>query len=148
MNAKTTGAAGYQSQAPPIKRNQAVNTGGKDKDFTGQFQICYESFYSPKTMAMVEHETGIMRPNICRYVGTLKKDGKIRLIKTDTCPITKCKAGFYQTDRAINPGSYVSAPVAAPLRHSIQTPKQPAPNPKAKKPDFSYSLFNDCTEYE
>ena len=133
----------------PDKSNERIFA-DKDKDFAGQFQVVYESFYSPKTMAMVEHEAGIMRPNICRYVASLKKDGKIRLIKTDTCPITKCKAGFYQTDRAINPGSYISAPVASPIQQSIPTPKQStsALNDLKPKQGFSYYLFNSVFEHE
>ena len=147
MNTKTTDDPGQHVPGSPINQN-LIGFGGKDKDFTGQFQICYESFYSPKTMAMVEHETGIMRPNICRYVAFLKKNGKIRLIKTDTCPITKCKAGFYQTSPAVDPGNYVTTSIAAPIRLSIPTPDPYASKPKPKKQVYSFNLFNSNIDYE
>lgn len=57
----------------------------------------------PKTMKMVSVETGIDRPNICRYVATFRKQKKITEVKKERCPITKHKATFYSTDPAYFP---------------------------------------------
>lgn len=49
-----------------------------------------EAFFSkPKTMLMVEVETGILRPNICRYVSNLRKCNCIEIVKIGVCPISK-----------------------------------------------------------
>lgn len=64
-----------------------------------QTRKTFEAFKEePKTMKQVSVETGIMRPNICRYTATWKEEKKIALVKEDLCPITKHKAGFYTTD--------------------------------------------------
>ncbi|HKK43878.1 MAG TPA: hypothetical protein VJ964_00025 [Balneolaceae bacterium] len=64
-----------------------------------QTKRTFEAFRErPKTMMEVSIETGIIRPNICRYISKWEKQGKIVLVKEDTCPITKHKAGFYSTD--------------------------------------------------
>jgi len=128
------------------------SSGCKGKDFAGQFQIVYDSFSEyPKTMMQVSVETGVMRTNITRYVSVMLRNGTIRFVKHGVCPITKMgNVKFFQTDQAVNPGSYVSAPVASPILHSIPTPKQStsALNDLKPKQGFSYSLFNDCTDYE
>jgi hypothetical protein len=62
----------------------------KDKQFEGQMKRVFAAFYSqPKTMLMVERETGIMRPNICRYVSRWKKLGSIKIVSLCICPISK-----------------------------------------------------------
>jgi hypothetical protein len=53
---------------------------------------------APATMRMVEVKTGILRPNICRYVARLLKEGKIRLVRFNYCPHTHHIAGFYSSD--------------------------------------------------
>ncbi len=54
---------------------------------------------APATMRMVEVNTGILRPNICRYVSRLLKEGKIRLVRFNYCPHTHHIAGFYSSDK-------------------------------------------------
>lgn len=59
----------------------------------------YDAFFRiPATMRMVEVQTGILRPNICRYVARLVREGKIKLIRYGYCPHTKHLAGFYSSD--------------------------------------------------
>lgn len=63
---------------------------GEDKHFETQMQTVFKAFYSqPKTMLMVDIETGIMRSNITRYVGKWHKQNSISIIKYGTCPISK-----------------------------------------------------------
>ncbi len=69
-----------------------------------QYQTTAAAFYShPKTMLQVAAETGIRRANICRYVTTLRKYDNIYLIRKGVCPISKCRAGFYTTNKAFIP---------------------------------------------
>lgn len=64
-----------------------------------QTKRTFEAFHGdPKTMMQVSVETGILRPNICRYVAQFEKHGKIVKVREDRCPITKHTAGFYSTD--------------------------------------------------
>lgn len=52
----------------------------------------------PKTMLQVSIETGILRANICRYVGEMRKRNQIQIVHRGLCPITKHRAGFLTTD--------------------------------------------------
>jgi len=62
----------------------------EDKHYEGQMKRVFAAFYKqPKTMLMVEVETGIMRPNICRYVSKWKKQDRIKIVSLSTCPISK-----------------------------------------------------------
>lgn len=62
----------------------------------------YSAFYrEPSTMRMIEVQTGILRPNICRYVARLIREGRIRLVRIAYCPHTKHLAGFYCTNPEI-----------------------------------------------
>jgi hypothetical protein len=62
----------------------------------GELSAVYIAFLTaPATMRMVEVSTGILRPNICRYVAKLKKKGLIILVDKDLCPHTRHLAGFY-----------------------------------------------------
>ena len=64
-----------------------------------QTQRTFQAFKPhPKTMKMVSVETGIDRPNICRYVAKLERLNKITVVKTAPCEITKHKAKYYSTD--------------------------------------------------
>jgi hypothetical protein len=59
----------------------------------------YAAFYDrPATMRMVEVETGILRPNICRYVAYLEATGLIQKVRIGYCPFTRHRAGFYSTN--------------------------------------------------
>lgn len=67
--------------------------------FNNQLKRTCKAFKeAPKTMKMVEVETGIDRPNICRYVAYLEKRKKITVVKKARCPITKHTAKYYSTD--------------------------------------------------
>jgi hypothetical protein len=62
----------------------------KDKYFEAQMKRVFAAFYQqPKTMLMVEVETGIMRPNICRYVAKWKKQNCIKIVSLSICPISR-----------------------------------------------------------
>jgi hypothetical protein len=64
----------------------------------GQLLKTYLAFkVAPSTMRMIELSTGILRPNICRYVARLKRHGMIQLVKRGHCPCTNHPAGFYTT---------------------------------------------------
>lgn len=77
---------------------------GKDKKFYAQMKKVFAAFYKqPKTMLMVSIETGILRANICRYVAEWEKKNRIAMVKKDTCPISKHRAGFYTTNTDLFP---------------------------------------------
>lgn len=79
----------------------------KEETFKNQLKRTFRAFkQEPKTMKQVEVQTGIDRPNICRYVAWLRKRNKIVTVKKDTCPITKHKAQFLST----NPKYFPSEP--------------------------------------
>jgi hypothetical protein len=64
-----------------------------------QTRKTFEAFgKEPKTMLQVAKETGILRGNICRYVASFRKLGKIVQVKQGTCPISKHSAAFFSTD--------------------------------------------------
>lgn len=74
----------------------------KDTDSGSQFQIVYESLKEyPKTMFQVEKETGVVRPNICRFVAMMEDAGIIQLHHKADCPISGCRAGYYTTDEKL-----------------------------------------------
>lgn len=58
--------------------------------YVKQKRRVYKAFQSsPKTMLQVSEETGIMRANICRFVGEWKKQDAIKIAYKGICPITK-----------------------------------------------------------
>ena len=62
----------------------------KDKHFQAQMKRVFTALYrQPKTMLMVEVETGIMRSNITRYVAKWKKQDCIKIVRLGICPISK-----------------------------------------------------------
>ena len=72
--------------------------------FENQLKTCFQAFKkAPKTMKMVSVETGIDRPNICRYVAYLEKRKKITVVKKAKCLITKHSAKYYSTDKDLFP---------------------------------------------
>lgn len=74
----------------------------EDKHFEAQMKRVYEAFFSsPKTMLMVEEETGIRRPNICRYVSKWKKAESVKIVKLSVCPISKYNGVQYLTSNPI-----------------------------------------------
>lgn len=72
----------------------------KDNHFTAQKKRVYKAFSDrPKTMKQVEQQTGVMRSNICWYVGKWKKTDKIGVAYLGVCPITKTNGvQFLTTD--------------------------------------------------
>lgn len=70
-----------------------------------QMKRVFESFYSqPKTMLMVEEETGIRRPNVCRYVAKWKKSSSIEIVKFGICPISRhSRVQYLTTNPALFP---------------------------------------------
>ena len=74
------------------------------KTFNNQLKRTFRAFrQAPKTMKQVEVETGIDRPNVCRYVAWLRKRNKITVVKKGSCPITKHSAQFFSTDPDLIP---------------------------------------------
>lgn len=74
----------------------------KDKHFQVQMKKIFVAFFNqPKTMLMVEVETGIMRSNITRYVAKWKKLDCIKIIKYDICPISKHTGVQYLTTNPV-----------------------------------------------
>ena len=62
----------------------------KDKHYQTQMQVVFDALLKqPKTMLMVEVETGIMRSNITRYVAKWKKQDCIKIVRLGICPISK-----------------------------------------------------------
>jgi hypothetical protein len=62
----------------------------KDKNFKAQMKRVFAALYrQPKTMLMVQVETGIMRSNITRYVAEWKKQDCIKIVRLGICPISK-----------------------------------------------------------
>lgn len=79
----------------------------KDNYFRNQFQSTKEAFFqAPATMRMIEVQTGILRPNICRYVRTMSNSGIIQVVRIGLCPETRHRAGFYST----NPDLFIPSP--------------------------------------
>lgn len=76
----------------------------EDKYFQSQASVIFQSFFkSPKTMKMVEVETGIDRANICRRVSELRELKKIAIVETKLCEITKHRAGYLTTNPELFP---------------------------------------------
>jgi hypothetical protein len=71
-----------------------------------QFQAVYKAFYNrPSTMKMVDKETGVMRENVCRYCGMLRKSGRLYQVKKGICPETKHRAIYWTTNPDLIPDS-------------------------------------------
>lgn len=67
---------------------------------TGESQrkIVLRSFSEyPKTMLQVSFETGILRGNICHFVGDWLSENKIQKVGSGICPISKHAAGLYES---------------------------------------------------
>jgi hypothetical protein len=74
----------------------------KNTHFQAQMKRVFQAFEAePKTMLQVSFETGILRANICRYVSKWRREGKIQLVRLGLCPITKFRAGFHTTNKAM-----------------------------------------------
>lgn len=92
------------SKQSPI--NMSFAGQGQDKHFIAQMDRVFKAFKEqPATMLMVSVKTGILRANLCRYVATWEKQGRIAVVKQDLCKISKFPAGYYTTDEALFPKS-------------------------------------------
>lgn len=68
----------------PLSRKQA-----KDNQFKDQLRKVYKAFRDqPLTMKEADVLTNVMRENICRYVHTLLREGKIAVRRKRKCKIT------------------------------------------------------------
>lgn len=89
--------------------NKQLNTSNfamsrnKSKHFTNQMKVVFHAFKEqPKTMKMIEVETGIDRANVCRYVSKWKKQNNIEIVSFGICPITKNpNVQFLTTNKAL-----------------------------------------------
>lgn len=80
----------------------SLNLHDKGNGSQAQYQIVYQSFKEhPKTMFQVEKETGVVRPNICRFVAMMEDASIIQLHYKADCPISGCRAGYYTTDEKL-----------------------------------------------
>lgn len=50
------------------------------------------------TMYKCEKDTGISRPNICRYITELEQTGGITRLEKDICPISGRKAYYFTSN--------------------------------------------------
>jgi hypothetical protein len=79
--------------------DQTHNVGGDDI-FDIQMKRVFASLSEqPKTMLMVEVETGIMRSNICWYVREWRKSNNVAIVKLGICPISKHAGVQYLTTK-------------------------------------------------
>ena len=68
----------------------SIKDNDKGKTFIAQKEIVYKAFYKkPSTMYEVSIQTGIIRANICRFVGDWKKSNAIQIVRKGICPISK-----------------------------------------------------------
>lgn len=68
-------------------------------DFNTQYRLVYQALYrKPKTMKMVEVETGVDRAYICWHVKKMREENKIAVVEYRLCAITKYRAGYLTTD--------------------------------------------------
>lgn len=59
---------------------------------------------NPKTMRMVEIDTGIKRNSICWRIYELRRQNYLRFLYKDVCPISKRKnVNFYTTNKDLFP---------------------------------------------
>lgn len=74
------------------------------KTYKSQLRAVFQELRNePQTMLQVSVKTGILRANICRYIRTLRKRKKVAVTKISKCPITKHKAQFFTTNKALFP---------------------------------------------
>lgn len=87
-----------------IQKTSSSQVQNEGREFQSQADTIYQSFFEkPKTMKMVDVETGIDRANICREVSKLRDLGKIEVVKTGLCKITKHRAGYFTTNPELFP---------------------------------------------
>jgi hypothetical protein len=76
----------------------------EDTTFFTQLDAVYQAFFEkPRTMKEADFACGVMRESICRYVRTLRNQGKIYRLKQRRCQRTNHRAGEYTTDPRLFP---------------------------------------------
>ena len=89
-------------EATDTKKSLTVKQGkGKKTDQQNTVFQCF--FDSPKTMKEVDRSSGVMRENICWYVRTLRKEGRIWVIRKRLCHVTNHLANEYTTNPELFP---------------------------------------------
>lgn len=69
-----------------------------------QKQMVYDSFFEdPKPCSRWSGTRMWCAPNICRYVGMMREDGDIRIVRKGHCPVSGWIAGFYTTNPRFMP---------------------------------------------
>lgn len=88
-----------------LSNNQTpLNSSNKDNHFINQLTIIDAYFKeNVATRYMAEIDTGICRPNICRYVDMLRDQNLIAVVKKDLCKISKYKAEYLTTNPELFP---------------------------------------------
>lgn len=81
-------------------------TGSVRKDSENEYIIQKNKVFlslkeAPKTMLMVARETGIERASVCWFVRDFRKNNRVQVHKVGYCPITKHRAAFLTTDKAL-----------------------------------------------
>lgn len=80
-------------------QHTSTSTKAQRQRWANQSKIVFAAFFEkPKTMYMVERDTQIMRPSICRFVAVWKKKDSIRVVHTAKDPYTQCSAQFLSTN--------------------------------------------------
>jgi hypothetical protein len=78
-----------------IRQEKTLDNCKKD-----QLKAVFQSFFdSPKTMKEADKDCGVMRENICRYVGTFRKNNQIWVLRNRRCKVT----GWYASELTTNP---------------------------------------------
>lgn len=92
------------SENRPAQVHERSSIQPKGTHFANQTQAVYASFWErPKTMLEVSRETGILRANICRYVGKMRDHDQVAVARQGLCPISHHRAGFLTTNPALFP---------------------------------------------
>ena len=91
-------------KAAPIVVDQngaGVRTESKDTYFANQEQRAYQFFLThTTTMYDAERQTGICRPNYCRYVRNMEDRGLIQRVCKGSCPVSGFTAWFFTADKS------------------------------------------------
>jgi hypothetical protein len=93
-----------QKKAPCEGGNEKNRKQSKATKYRNQFSEVYRAFFErPRTMKEVDLATGVMRESVCRYVGRLRNEGLISVIRKRYCQVTKHLAGEYTTNPKLFP---------------------------------------------
>ena len=90
-----------RSAAPVVNDKNGTQSNSKDKHFVTQTQRAYDFFLThTTTMFDAERQTGICRPNYCRYLREMEDRGLVQRIRKGFCPVSGFRAWFFTADRA------------------------------------------------